>query len=68
MNLGAFITLFKLIEESGVVSPKRPTFWKPKERGPVTPPSTEAGLRPDCGMGKKAVLVNGEWVCITQFD
>jgi hypothetical protein len=58
MDLTALIPLFKLLEESGAVSPKRV----------VTPPSSKAGLRPDCGIGKKAVLVNGEWVCITQFD
>ena len=58
MDFTALIPLFKLLEESGAVSPKRV----------VTPPSSKAGLRPDCGIGKKAVLVNGEWVCITQFD
>ena len=58
MNLTALITLLKLIEDSGVVSPKRT----------VTPPSSKAGLRPDCGQGKKAILVNDKWVCITQFD
>jgi hypothetical protein len=52
MNLGTFITLFKLIDESGVVSPKRPTFkdrWKPKEKDErgVTPPSKEL---PDLGL------------------
>jgi hypothetical protein len=58
MDLTALIPLFKLLEESEAVSPK----------SVVTPPSSKAGLRPDCGIGKKAVLVNGEWVCITQFD
>ena len=58
MDLTALIPLFKLFEESGAVSPKRV----------VTPPSSKAGLRPDCGIGKKAVLIDGEWVCITQFD
>ena len=47
MNLGTFITLFKLIDESGVVSPgKRPTFRPKDERG-VTPPSKEL---PDLGL------------------
>ena len=58
MNIGAFIVLFKLLEDSGAVSPKRV----------VTPPSSKAGLRPDCGQGKKAILVNDEWVCVKQFD
>ena len=58
MNLTALITLLKLIEDSGVVSPKRT----------VTPPSSKAGLRPDCGQGKKAILVNDEWVCVKKFD
>ena len=34
----------------------------------ITPPSSKAGLRPDCGMGKKAVLQNDEWVCVALFD
>ena len=68
MNLTALITFLKLLEDSGAVSPAAtPPSFKPKDRI-ITPPSTEAGLRPDCGIGKKAVLVNGEWVCITQFD
>ena len=58
MNLTALITLFKLIEDSGVVSAKRA----------VTPPSSKAGLRPDCGQGKKAILVNDKWVCVKQFN
>jgi hypothetical protein len=58
MNLTALITFLKLIEDSGAVSPKRA----------VTPPSSKAGLRPDCGQGKKAILVNDQWVCVKQFD
>ena len=46
MNLGTFITLFKLIDESRVVSPKRPTF-RPKDKRGVTPPSKEL---PDLGL------------------
>ena len=71
MNLTALLPLLKLFEESRVVSPKfeRPAFRPTKPpREKITPPSTEAGLRPDCGIGKKAVLINGEWVCIAQFD
>ena len=58
MNLGAVIVLLKFLQDSGVVSPKRA----------VTPPSSKAGLRPDCGQGKKAILVNDQWVCVKQFD
>ena len=58
MNLSAWITFLKLLEDSGVVSPKRA----------ATPPSSKAGLRPNCGQGKKAVLVDDKWVCITLFD
>ena len=55
MNIGAFIVLFKLLEDSGAVSPKRV----------VTPPSSKAGTNgPNCGQGKKAILVNDEWVCV----
>jgi len=51
MDLTALIPLFKLFEESGAVSPKRPIsrpFSKPRddERG-VTPPSKEL---PDLGL------------------
>ena len=58
MNLGAVIVLLKLFEDSGIVSP-RPT---------VTPPSSKAGLRPDCGPGKKAILQFDQWVCVPDFD
>ena len=58
MNLSAWITFLKLLEDSGVVSPKRV----------ATPPSSKAGLRPNCGQGKKAVLVDDKWVCIPIFD
>ena len=34
----------------------------------ITPPSSKAGVRPNCGMGKKAVLQNDEWVCVALFD
>jgi hypothetical protein len=59
MDLSAWITFLKLLGDSGVVSPKRDA---------PTPPSSKAGLRPDCGQGKKAVLVDDKWVCIPLFD
>ena len=58
MNLGPIIALFKLLQDSGIVSPK----------DTVTPPSSKAGLRPDCGPGKKAILQNDQWVCVPKFD
>ena len=57
MNLGPIIALFKLLQDSGIVSPP-----------PATPPSSKAGVRPDCGPGKKAILQNDQWVCVPKFD
>ena len=56
MNIGAVIVLFKLLGESGIVSPR-----------PAKPPRSEAGLRPNCGLGKKAVLIDDRWVCIPEI-
>ena len=58
MNLGPIIALLKLLEESGIVSPKTRT---------VTPPSLDIGPRPDCGPGKKAVIQFEQWVCVPDF-
>jgi len=58
MNLGAVIVLLKLFEDSGIVQPTRT----------VTPPTSKAGLRPDCGPGKKAILQFDSWVCVPDFD
>jgi len=59
MNLGAVIVLLKLFEDSGIVSPKRT----------VTPPTSEAGVRPSCGLGEKAVFFQNpdRWVCVPEF-
>ena len=57
--ISSLIPLLRLIFDSGAVSPKAPTE--------VTPPSSKAGIRPDCGLGKKAILVNDEWVCVPDF-
>jgi hypothetical protein len=61
MNLTALVTLLKLLGDSGVVSPKRDA---------PTPPSSEAGLRPQCGPGEKAVFFKNpdRWVCVRKFD
>jgi len=58
MNLGAVIVLLKLFEDSGIVQPTRT----------VTPPTSKAGLRPDCGPGKKAIIQFDQWVCVPDFD
>jgi len=68
MNLSAIIPLLKLFTESKAVSPLfvKP-FKRPARNGLITPPSGEQGVRPDCGMGKKAKLENGRWVCVPLF-
>tara|TARA_R100000687_G_scaffold55435_1_gene44180 strand:+ start:1015 stop:1194 length:180 start_codon:yes stop_codon:yes gene_type:complete len=59
MNLGAALVLLKLADDSGfTVSPKTEP----------TPPTSKAGLRPDCGPGKKAILQFDQWICVTDFD
>jgi len=57
--MSGLIPLLKLLIDSGAVSPKAPTK--------VTPPSSKAGIRPDCGLGKKAILVNDAWLCVPDF-
>jgi len=39
------------------------------ERKGITPPTSTAGARPDCGTGKKAVLFTNpdRWVCVPEF-
>jgi len=58
MNLGAVIILLKLLTESGALS------LSPTPKGP----SSKAGLRPNCGPGKKAILQKDQWVCVPTFD
>ena len=59
MDLGSLLVLLKLVGDTGfTVSPKTES----------RPPTSKAGLRPDCGPGKKAVLQNDQWVCIPKFD
>ena len=60
MNLGSLLVLLKLAEDSGfTVSPK------PEP----TPPTSTAGVRPDCGPGQKAVFFQNpdRWVCVPKF-
>jgi len=56
--MSGLIPLLKLLIDSGAVSPQAPT---------ITPPSSKAGIRPNCGLGKKAILVNDVWQCVPDF-
>ena len=56
--MSGLLPFLKLIVDSGAVSPIAPT---------ITPPSSGAGRRPNCGLGKKAILVNDAWVCVPDF-
>ena len=59
MDLGSLLVLLKLADQVGfTVSPKTEP----------TPPTSKAGLRPDCGPGKKAILQFDSWVCVPDFD
>tara|TARA_R100001244_G_C5076834_1_gene112834 strand:+ start:38 stop:217 length:180 start_codon:yes stop_codon:yes gene_type:complete len=59
MDLGSLLVLLKLAGDTGfTVSPKTEP----------TPPTSKAGLRPDCGPGKKAILQFDQWICVTDFD
>jgi len=77
MNLTAILPLIKLVRDSGVISPidsgfiyrgvggtQRPVSDSKK---PAIPPTGKQSVRPDCGMGKKAKLQNGQWVCVPLF-
>ena len=57
--MSGLLPLLKLLIDSGAVSPQAPTD--------VTPPSSKAGIRPNCGLGKKAILVNDVWQCVPDF-
>jgi len=53
-------------------SSKRPDFpfFRPANGGVTpTPPSSEAGIRPRCGIGQKAVLLTNpdRWMCVSEF-
>ena len=62
--MNGLLPLLKLIFDSGAVSPKAPT----------TPPSSGAGVRPNCGLGSEAKLIqpdatgkNDYWICVPSF-
>ena len=70
MNIGALIVLFKLIQDSGAVSPGKPFRPFGEPRPPATPPSGEQGVRPACGSREKAVFFQNpdRWVCVPKFN
>jgi len=62
--MNGLLPFLKLLLDSGAVSPKAPT----------TPPSSGAGVRPNCGLGSKAKLIqpddtgkNDYWICVPSF-
>ena len=64
--MSGLLPLLKLIFDSGAVSPKAPTiFGRKKIVG--DDPTSKAGIRPNCGLGSKAILVNDKWVCVPDF-
>ena len=66
--MSGLLPLLKLFIDSGAVSPKAPTkrfFERKKTVG--DDPTSKAGIRPNCGLGSKAILVNDEWVCVPDF-
>jgi len=69
MNPQSIIYLVKLMIETGVLSSDAPT-----DVTPVTPPTSGAGYRPNCGLGNQAKLVkpddtgkNDYWICVPSF-
>jgi hypothetical protein len=68
--MSGLIPLLKLFIDSGAVSPKAPTevrrFFE-REKTVGDDPTSKAGVRPNCGLGAKAVLINDEWVCVPSF-
>ena len=57
--MSGLIPLLKLIIDSGAFSPSAPPE--------ITPPSSKAGMRPNCGLGSDAKLINDKWVCVPSF-
>ena len=66
--MSGLLPLLKLLFDSGAVSPKAPTgIFKPRKKTVGDDPTSKAGVRPNCGLGAKAVLINDEWVCVPSF-
>jgi len=66
------IALMIILGRTLLGPPKRPdlSFFRSDNGGVTsTPPSSEAGLRPQCGIGQKAVLFTNpdRWMCVTEF-
>ena len=68
---GAVVALLAL-KNSGVLDalkdPSKKKFdwsWKPKEKE-ITPPTSDAGVRPQCAIGEKAKFntQTDEWQCV----
>jgi hypothetical protein len=66
--MSGLLPLLTLLFDSGAVSPKAPTgIFKPRKKTVGDDPTSKAGVRPNCGLGAKAVLINDEWVCVPSF-
>jgi len=68
--MNGLLPLLKLLFDSGAVSPIAPTDVTTD----VTPPSSGAGVRPNCGLGSDAKLIqpddtgkNDYWICVPTF-
>ena len=59
MDLGSLLVLLKLADQVG---------FTVSHKTEPTPPTSKAGLRPDYGPGKKAILQFDSWVCVPDFD
>ena len=67
-GVSGLIPLIKLILDAGVFSPVAPAT------GEAKPPSSGAGVRPNCGLGSDAKLIqpdttgkNDYWICVPSF-
>ena len=63
----SLLPLLKLFIDSGAVSPKAPTGIFKRKKTVGDDPTSKAGVRPNCGLGAKAVLINDAWVCVPSF-
>jgi len=68
--MNGLLPLLKLFIDSGAVSPQAPTDVTTD----VTPPTSGAGYRPNCGLANQAKLIqpddtgkNDYWICIPKY-
>jgi len=68
--VSGLIPLIKLILDTGVFSPVAPATVTTD----VTPPTSKAGMRPNCGFNKDAKLIqpddtgkNDYWICVPNY-